>query len=95
MNSIPDTTRQYAAVTHLNEEARSTVDRIMAQVHVARRLDATAETYRLRATELDRQADRAANLLFGKAVETFRAAAAEERFVADALDAPYGRADLY
>lgn len=93
MNSVPDATRQYAAVACLNEEARCAADRIMAQVRTARRLDATAEAYRLRAAELDRQADRAANLLFGKVVETFRAAAAEDRFVADALDGLYDRAD--
>ena len=46
--------------------------------------------HRAGALELERQAERAEKLLFGRAVEACRAAVAENRLVADALDAMDG-----
>jgi len=76
----------HATVARLRATAQRTADQVVARAHAARCLGATAEAYRVGALELDRQAIRAENLLFGQAVETFRAAAAENRFMADALE---------
>jgi len=78
-------TGAHATVARLRETAQRTADQVVARAHAARCL-ATAEAYRVGALELDHQAIRAENLLFGQAVETFRAAAAENRLMADALE---------
>lgn len=84
----------FAAVAHLREDARHTATHTVARARAARRHGATADAYRVSAEGLDSQADRAATLLFGRAVETFRAAAAENWLVADALEALEGFAEL-
>lgn len=89
----PSTVR-FAAATHLREEAWRTAGPIVARARAARRLGATADAYRISAEGLECQADRAEALLFGQAVETFRAAAAENRLVADALEVLEGRVGL-
>lgn len=89
----PSTVR-FAAMARLREDARCTAARVAARARAARRHGATADAYRISAEGLDRQADRAEALLFGRAVETFRAAAAENRLIADALEALEGRAGL-
>jgi len=86
MGAIPDTAHRFTVVARLRREAQHTADRIVALAHAARQVGATAESYRRSALELDSQADRAEQLLFGQAVETFRAAASENRLIADALD---------
>jgi len=83
---VPTSVGAYATVARLRETAQRTADHVVARAHAARCLCATAGAYRVAALELDRQADRAENLLFGQAVETFRAAAAENRLMADALE---------
>ena len=93
MNARPDATRRFVAVAHLRAETRRVTDRVVAYAHAARQLGATAEMHRSRARDLDRQADCAAGLLFGQAVETFRAAAAESSLMADALEAIETRKD--
>ena len=50
--------------------------------------------YPMSAEGLDSQADRAATLLFGRAVETFRAATAGNRLIADALEVLQGHMGL-
>ena len=89
----PGTVR-FAAITRLREDARRTADRLVARARAARRHGATADAYRTSAEGLDRQADRAEAQLFDRAVETFRAAAAENRLVADALEVLEGRMGL-
>ena len=89
----PGTVR-FAAVARLRDDARRTADRLVARARAARRHGATSDAYRTSAEGLDRQADRAEALLFGRAVETFRAAAAENRLVADALEVLEGRTGL-
>jgi len=91
MDATPDTTHPATAAAHLCEEARRAADRVAARARAAHGFGATAEAYRAGASELERQADRAAGLVFGQAAETFRAAAAESRLVATALDAIEGR----
>ena len=76
----------FAAVVQLREDARHTTAHIVARARAARRHGATADAYRISAEGLDSQADRAETLLFGRAVETFRAAATENRLIADALE---------
>ncbi len=90
MGATPGTAHPTIAVARLHEEARCVADRVVARALAARRLGATAASCRLGASELEGQAGRAESLLFGRAVETFRAAAAESRLVADALDAIEG-----
>ena len=90
MTIPPRAAHPAAAVVRLRAEARCTADRIVARALAARQLGATADAYRAAALELDRQADRAETLLFGQVVETFRAAAVENRLMADALDAVEG-----
>ncbi len=94
---IPCTPAQavrFATVTHLGEDARRTAGHVVAQARAARRLGTTAHAYRIGAEVLDHQADRAQGLLFGQAVATFRAAAAENRLIADALEILEGRTGL-
>ncbi len=81
---------RFAAVARLGKDARHTAAHIVACARAARRHGATADAYRISAEGLDGQADRAATLLFGRAVETFRAAAAESHLIADALEALEG-----
>ena len=83
-----------AVVAHLREDARRMAGHIVTRARAARRHGVTADAYRTSAEGLDRQADRAEALLLDRAVETFRAAAAENRLIADALEAMEGRAGL-
>ncbi len=85
MKAVPNTTRRFEAVTALRDETRRVAGHVVACALAARRLGATAESYRLSAAELERQAERAEKLLFARAAETFRAAAAEHRLIAEAL----------
>lgn len=94
MDATPAATRHFAAIALLRKEVQRTTDDFVARAHAARRLGATAESYRFSALELDRQAGRAAALLFGQTVETFRAAAAENRLVADALETIENRTEV-
>ena len=89
----PSTVR-FSAVARLREDSRRTADRLVARARAARRHGATADAYRISAEGLDCQADRAEALLFGRAVETFRAAAAENRLIADALEVLGGHMGL-
>ena len=59
---------------------------MVASAYGAWQRGAKAETYRLRASELDRQAHRAEEMSRGWAAEASRAAAAEKRLVAEALE---------
>ena len=86
MDPNPKTTDQITEVARLREEIERTADYIVARARGAHRLGMTAETHRINAAGLDRQANRAAILVYRQATETFRAAAAESRLVADALD---------
>ncbi len=92
-HQTPSTLR-FAVVAHLSEDVRHTADHIVARARAARRHGATADAYRVSAAGLDEQADRAEALLFARAVETFRAAAAENRLIADALEVLEGRTGL-
>lgn len=92
-HSTPNTVR-FAVVAHLDEGVRHTANHIVARARAARRHGATADAYRTSAEGFDEQADRAEALLFARAVETFRAAAAENRLIADALDVLEGRTGL-
>ena len=94
MASSSEVAPWFVAVAHLGEAAQCSADRVVAAAYAARRLGVTAEAYRMMALELDQQADRAAGLLFGQAVETFRAAAVENRLIADALDTIENRMDM-
>ncbi len=76
-----------AAVARLHEEAQQVADHVVTRARAARLRGATAEACRADALELEHQATRAERLLFSRAVEVFRAAAAESQLVADALDA--------
>ena len=73
-------------VVELRDTAQRTAEDIVARARAARELGASADSYRAAAAELDRQADRAETLLLGEAVQAFRAAAARNRLIADALD---------
>ncbi len=86
MHATPDAARLFATVARLREETQRVARRIVAIAHHARQLGAKAETFRCRASELDRQAHRAEELSRKWAVEASRAAAAEKRLVAEALD---------
>ena len=90
----PATAHLSATVARLGEAALRSAGRVVAAAHAARCLGSTAEAYRINALELDHQANRAEGLLFGQAMDTFRAAAAEGRLIADALDAFEGRVGL-
>jgi len=87
MNAPPNTAPRFAAVALLREQAQRVAGQVVIRAHAARELGATAEAYRSCAQELERQANRAKELLFGQAVETLNAAAAENRLTADALEA--------
>ncbi len=86
MSATYDAARWSPAVARLREDAQHVAARIVARARAAHQFGATAEAYRDSATELAREAARAERLLFGQTVKTFRAAAAENRLVADALD---------
>lgn len=86
MRVAPDTARLSATVARLREDTQRAAERIVTDAHRARQLGAKAETFRRRASELDRQAHRAEELLCNWAVDALRAAAAEKRLVADALE---------
>ncbi len=86
MNPNPDTVRRFAAVAGLGENTQRIADRVVARARAAHRFGGTAEAYRVSTQELNRQADNAERLLFGQATETFRAAAAENRLVAEAIE---------
>jgi len=87
---IPPEASCAAAVARLRQDARRAANRVVARACAARALEATAKSHRANALELERQAGRAESLLFGQVIDTFRAAAAENRLVADALDAMEG-----
>lgn len=89
----PGTVR-FSEIVRLREDARSTAAHVTTRARAARRLGATADAYRINAEGLDAQADRAQRLLFGQAVASFRAAAAENHLIADALEALEGRMGL-
>lgn len=86
MKPFSDTVGRFATVRRLCDAVQRNTDHVIACAHAARQLGATAESYRSSALELYRQADRAERLLFGQAVTTFRAAAAECLLIADALE---------
>ncbi len=86
--------RLSATVARLREDAQHAAERIVADAHHARQLGAKAETYRRRASELDRQAHRAEELSRGWVVVASRAAAAEKRLVAEALDIIESRSSM-
>ena len=86
MHATSDAARLSATVARLREDAKRVAERIVAVAQHARQLGAKAETFRRRASELDRQAHRAEELSRNWAVEASRAAAAEKRLVAEALD---------
>ena len=86
MRATPDAARLSATVARLREDAQRAAERIIADARRARQLGADAETFRRRASELDRQAQRAEELSRDWAAEASRAAAAEKRLVADALE---------
>ena len=94
MDPNPDSGSRYAEVARLHEEVRRTADYVITRARAAHRFGATAGAYRISAESLDRQANRAEELLYGQAVETFRAAAAENRLVADALEVLEGLTGL-
>ena len=87
----PDAARLSATVVRLREDAQCAAERIVANAHGAWQLGAKAEAYRRRASELDRQAHHAEELSRGWVVTAARAAAAEKRLVAEALEIFEGR----
>ena len=87
-------TLRFAVVARLREDVRHTSAQVVARAQAARRHGGTADAYRLSAEGLDAQADRAEALLFGRAVKTFRTAAAENRLTADALEVLEGQLRL-
>ena len=86
MHASPDAARLSATVARLREDAQCAAERIVANAHGARRLGAKAEAFHRRASELDRQAHHAEELSRGWVVAAARAAAAEKRLMAEALD---------
>lgn len=90
MSATFNTARPSPAVARLRQDAQHIATRIVARARAAHQFGATPEVYRDSAMELEREAARAERLLFGQTVKTFRAAAAESRLVADALDAIKG-----
>ena len=87
-------TLRFAVVAQLSEDVKHTAAHVVARARAARRHGATADAYRLSAEGLDQQADRAEALLFSRAVDTFRTAAAENRLTADALEVLEGHLKL-
>ena len=86
----PNSAHPLTTVARMRQDAQRAADRIIDRACAARALGATAQMHRAGALELERQADRAEKLLFGQVVTACRAAAAENRLVADALDAMDG-----
>lgn len=86
MHANPGAARFSATVARLREDAQRAAERIVADAHRARQRGAKAETFRRRASELDRQAHRAEELSRNWAVEASRAAAVEKRLLAEALE---------
>ena len=86
MHATHNAARLSATVARLNEDAQRAAERIVADACRARQLGAKAETFRRRASELDRQAHRAEEMSRGWAVAASRAAAAEKRLLAEALE---------
>ena len=86
MSAMFDNTRWFPAVRRLGLDAQHVAERVVARARAAYLFGATAQAYRDNAVELEREAAQAERLLFGQTVKTFRAAAAESRLVADALD---------
>ncbi len=86
MSATSKVARRSPEVALLGHDAQHVAARIVARARAAHQFGATAAAYRDSAKELDREAARAERLLFGQTVRTFRAAAAESRLVADALD---------
>ena len=86
MHANPNAVRLSATVARRGEDTQRAAQRIVASAYGAWQLGAKAETYRLRASELDRQAHRAEEMSRGWAAEASRAAAAEKRLVAEALE---------
>lgn len=87
LNKARQKAGHFAAVARLREQAQRVAGRVIVRAHAARELGATAEAYRSCALELERQANRAQELLFSQATLTLHAAAAESRLTADALEA--------
>ncbi len=94
MDHDPNTASWFAEVARLRADVERMADYVVARARAAHRLGITAEAHRINADGLDRQAGRAEILLFCQAVETFRAAAADSRLVADALEVLEGRLGL-
>lgn len=94
MHANPGAARVSATVARLREDTQRAAERIVADARHARQLGAKAETFRRRASELDRQAHRAEELSRNWAVEASRAAAAEKRLVAEALEIIESRSSL-
>ena len=86
MHANPDAARLFATVARLREDAQCAAERIVADAHGARRRGVKAEAFRRRASELERQAHQAEELSRGWVMAAARAAAAEKRLVAEALD---------
>lgn len=86
MHADPNAARLFVTVARLREDAQHAAERIVADARRVRQLGAKAETFRHRASELDRQAHRAEELSRNWAVEALLAAAAEKRLVAEALE---------
>ena len=90
MDAATDLACRIATGAGAREQARC----VAAHAHAARHASATAQAHRSRALALDRQADRATELMFGQAAETFRAAAAENRFMTDRFEAIENRKNV-
>ncbi len=86
MSDISNIAHWFPAVARLRRNACGVANRIIARAHAAHQLGGTADAEHASGQELERQATRADRLLFGQAVKAFRAAAAESRLIADALD---------
>ena len=75
-----------ATIVRLREDMQQVAERIVADAYGAWQRGVKAETFHRRASELDRQAFRAGELSRNWAAEALRAASAEKRLVAEALD---------
>ncbi len=94
MHANPDAARLSATVARLREDVQRAAERIVADAHGARQLGAKAETFHRRASELERQAHHAEELSRGWVVAATRAAAAEKRLMAEALDIIESRSSM-
>lgn len=90
----PGAARVSATVARLREDTQRVAERIVADAQHARQLGAKAETFRRRASELDRHAHHAEELSRNWAVDASRAAAAEKRLVAEALEIIESRSSM-